>query len=162
MSDIRLWYCLRYSNWMVSSDSRTRQAKLRLRDNADPLDCFDLSRQSSSLLSPSLYPQIQHDSLENEFPFQVSPTDSFSTQSQHRSTVQSFPQISRSQNSNQRSQWPNTPLSPLTNLGPGSITSPWSTALSIPAALAPTTCTPRSGAHLTHDGVSKDPPSVKV
>ncbi len=73
------------------------RARLRLRENVDSPGCLDLSRHSSSLLSPSLYPQLSvfsHDSLENEFPFQVSPAESF-TRSTHKGTA-ATPQLAHS------------------------------------------------------------------
>lgn len=63
---------------MVSPSSPPMRTRLRLRDNIATPGCLDLSRHSSSLLSPSLYPQLHlfdHGSSENDFPFQVSPTE---------------------------------------------------------------------------------------
>ena len=59
----------------------------RLRDRLRDLDCLDLARHSSSLLSPSLYAGLGaqgHDFSENDFPFQVSPPESFTRPAQGR------------------------------------------------------------------------------
>ena len=59
----------------------------RLRDRLRDLDCLDLARHSSSLLSPSLHAGLgdqSHDLSENDFPFQVSPPESFTRPAQGR------------------------------------------------------------------------------
>ena len=76
----------------------------------DPLDCLDLSRQSSSLLSPSVYPQLNscHDFTENIFPFQVSPTDPATRKGQDRDTRVSV--------RSQTAKTSHAPLASLTNV----------------------------------------------
>ena len=72
---------------MVSPALQPMQAHLRLRECIATPDCLDLSRHSSSLLSPSLHPQLDfrsQDSFENAFPFQVSPTESAARSAQHK------------------------------------------------------------------------------
>ena len=72
---------------MVSSALQPLQTRLRLRESIATPDCLDLSRHSSSLLSPSLHPQLDfrsRDSFENGFPFQVSPTESAARSAQHK------------------------------------------------------------------------------
>lgn len=72
---------------MVLPALQPTQARLRLRESIATPDCLDLSRHSSSLLSPSLHPQLDfrsQDSFENGFPFQVSPTESAARSAQHK------------------------------------------------------------------------------
>jgi len=72
---------------MVSPALQPLQARLRLRESIATPDCLDLSRHSSSLLTPSLHPQLDfrsQDSFENGFPFQVSPTESAARSAQHK------------------------------------------------------------------------------
>lgn len=98
---------------MVSPERQKHRARLRLRDNADPSDCLDLSVQSSSLLSPSLYPQFEgsdQDCGENSFPFQVSPTESSSRVAPLKNTGDAH------LHARQRADAANGPLSALTNM----------------------------------------------
>lgn len=101
---------------MVSPESQNYRARLRLRDTADPFDCLDLSIQSSSLLSPSLQPQLDGSDHENTFPFQVSPTESSSRTALHNNTGSHTPLHSKVHNTRQRIDAASDPLSPLTNI----------------------------------------------
>ena len=103
---------------MVSPELRNSRARLRLRDNADPFDCLDLSIQSSSLLSPSLQPQfdVSNDEfLENSFPFQVSPTEASTRTALQNNTGKAVHLHSQVHNTRQRADTASDPLSPLTN-----------------------------------------------
>ncbi|KAL3138644.1 hypothetical protein ABBQ32_006404 [Trebouxia sp. C0010 RCD-2024] len=98
---------------MVSPERQKHRARLRLRENADPLDCLDLSIQSSSLLSPSLHPHFEGsdtDCIENGFPFQVSPTEPSNRPAPVKNTGAGH-LLAR-----QRADAANGPLSALTNM----------------------------------------------
>ena len=103
---------------MTSPERQKSRARLRLRDNAEPLDCLDLSRQSSSLLSPSVYPEFNgcHDFTENEFPFQVSPTDPATRKATYRDMGVSVHVHSKAQDTTQTAQTRGVPLTSLTNV----------------------------------------------
>ena len=114
---------------MVSPASQPMRARLRIRDNIATPGCLDLSRHSSSLLSPSLYPQLDlfdHGSLENDFPFQVSPTEPPARITQHEHQLGS--PLADSNASLKTEEAPSgllaTPLGALTNIAssPGAST----------------------------------------
>lgn len=114
---------------MVSPGSQPMRTRLRLRDNIATPGCLDLSRHSSSLLSPSLYPQLalfDHGSLENDFPFQVSPTEPTARTTYHEH--QSGPPLADSNTSlkpeEAQSRALITPLGAVTNIAssPGAST----------------------------------------
>lgn len=98
---------------MVSPERQKHRAKLRLRQNADPLDCLDLSTQSSSLLSPSLHHHLEgsnNDCAENSFPFQVSPTEPTNRTAPAKNTGDGH------LHARQRAGAASAPLSALTNM----------------------------------------------
>ena len=102
---------------MVSPDRSSSRA--RLRDKLCGLDCLDLVRHSSSLLSPSLYSELDVASQEfpeNDFPFQVSPADSFTRPAGHtRKASGTRPVLS---NGSMQSPSVNEPLASMTNIIP--------------------------------------------
>lgn len=101
---------------MISPELQNHRTRVRLRDNADPLDCLDLSRQSSSLLSPSVHPHFDGSDHENIFPFRVSPIESSG-----KSKLNTGRQAHLQSKVHDTSQETNTaigPLLPLTNIEP--------------------------------------------
>lgn len=121
---------------MVSPEFQNYRAKLRLRDTADPFDCLDLSIQSSSLLSPSLQPQFDGSDDENAFPFQVSPTESYSRTAVHNNTGSCAHLHSKVQTTKLKIDAASDPLSPLTNVE-SSAAQKSSCAVNLPAPLTP-------------------------
>lgn len=132
---------------MISPELQNYRTRVRLRDNADPLDCLDLSRQSSSLLSPSLHPHFDGSELENIFPFRVSPIESSSRSKLHINTGR------QAHSTWQGANTASGPLSPLTNIDPISAQASPST-VNLPASEP---LTPPAGPHPVQDEVRCSP-----